>query len=121
MAGKSRSCAYSHCVRAKYCGQARVKLHGGGHHVGRAVHDVAALAAEPLARPFDKTAAAGQHGAAEAADALVQGDVDGVKTVADGGQRLAKTGLRFPQARAIHVQMDIALAAMPFDLAQLLP
>ena len=104
------------CKIAGHGGEARVELHGGGHHVGCAVHDVAALAVKPRARPFDKRAAAGQHGATEAADALVQRHVDGVKTIADGGQGLVKTRLRFPQARAIHVQVNIVLAAMPLDL-----
>ena len=66
-------------------GQAPVEMHRGHHHVGRAVDHVAPLAREPFRGTIDERAAAGQHGAAQAADALA-GAVAGEDGVAAADQ-----------------------------------
>jgi len=77
----------------RHRGQARIELHRGRDDIRRAVDHVAALAPEPFGGALDKGAGPEQHGAAQAADALVQRHVDRVEAGRDlGGAAPVATG-----------------------------
>jgi hypothetical protein len=85
------------------------------------VVDGAALAPPPQPRFGDEGGRAEQGSAGQAAEPLVERDVQRIGQRRDLPQRTAEPRLRFPDARAVEVQHDAAGAARQGKLRQVIP
>ena len=65
----------------------------------------------PVARSVRRSRAAEQHGAGDAAEALVEGDVERVEEAAQLGEREAVVGRDLEEARAVGMQRHLARCA----------
>ena len=94
-------------------GRAAVGAEGGaaGERVRRDGEGVASEPAPPDGRLSRHGRAAEQHGAGDAAEALVEGDVERVEEAAQLGEREAVVGRDLEEARAVGMQRHLARCA----------
>ncbi len=104
-----------------HAGEGGVQRVECGDHHGEGHWQIAAVAQAPGFCRVDGGARAGEDAAAEAAEAFVERDVDGVRHTGEVGQGAVVPGLHLPQAGAVEMQGDAGGAGPGGDGLQIVP